>query len=123
MSAARPYAVPVALGVLAALAVAALVVLVRTARGPGRLTAESGATATPPAMAGPGFGPGLGDDAGPARIFAKSAESCVAVTLVWQQLEADGSVSARLAVAAGRNVAMTQPFDPEVPPPAARKAR
>ena len=73
-------------------------------------------------MAGPGFGPGLGDDAGPARIFAKSAESRVAVTLVWQQLEADGSVSARLAVAAGRNVAMTQPFDPEVPPPAARKA-
>ena len=65
MNAARPYVVPVALGVLAALALAALVVLVRTSSGPGRLTAESGATATPPATAGPGFGPGLGDDAGP----------------------------------------------------------
>ena len=65
MNAARPYLVPVTLGVLAALALAALVVLVRTSAGPGRLTAEIGATATPPGMAGPGFGPGLGDDAGP----------------------------------------------------------
>ncbi len=73
MNAARPYVVPVTLGVLAALAVVALVVLVRASAGPGRLTAESGATATAPAMAGPGlgddagpgFGPGMGDDAGP----------------------------------------------------------
>ena len=50
MNAARPYAVPVACGVLAALLVAALVVLVRTSAGPGRLTAEIGATATPPAL-------------------------------------------------------------------------
>ena len=65
MNAARPYLVPVTLGVLAALALAALVVLVRASSGPGRLAAEIGATATTPGMAGPGFGPGLGDDAGP----------------------------------------------------------
>ena len=69
----RKYGVPLAGGVLAALAVAGLAVLVRTSAGPGTLTAQFGpgatATAVGPGLgddAGGGFGsgPGLGDDAG-----------------------------------------------------------
>ena len=66
-------------------------------------------------------GVGRGDAARAARIFAARTEARVAVTLVWQA-EEDGSASVRIVAAVGRNVAMTQPFDPDLPPPTAREA-
>ena len=68
-----------------------------------------------------GRGVGRGDAARAARIFAARTEARVAVTLVWQP-EEDESASVRIVVAVGRNVAMTQPFDPDLPPPTAREA-
>ena len=65
-------------------------------------------------------GIGRGDAARCARIIAARAPAQVAVAVVWQAGDA-GSI-ARLALATGREVAMTQPFDPEVPTPTARKA-
>ena len=66
-------------------------------------------------------GVGRGDAARAARIFATRTEAAAAVTLVWQA-EEDGSASVRVVAAVGRNVAMTQPFDPDLPPPTARDA-
>ncbi len=56
-----------------------------------------------------------------ARIFAERADPRTAVLFAWQADPARG-ISARLVVATPSGVAMTQPFDPQLPPPTARKA-
>ena len=66
-------------------------------------------------------GIGREDTARCARIFAARTPSRLAVAFVWQA-GPDGRALARLAVARDRNVAMTQPFDPELAPPTAREA-
>ena len=66
-------------------------------------------------------GIGREDAARCARIFAARSPSRIAVTFVWQA-DSAGRVLSRIAVALNRNVAMTQPFDPELAPPAAREA-
>ncbi len=66
-------------------------------------------------------GIGRQDAARCARIFAARCAAAVVAVLVWQSAR-DGQATARLAVATGRRVVMTQPFDPALPPPAARRA-
>ena len=65
-------------------------------------------------------GIGREDAARCARVLAARAPTRTVVAVVWQA--ADGGSVARLALATGREVSMTQPFDPEVPTPTARKA-
>ena len=65
-------------------------------------------------------GIGRGDVARCARIVAAQTPTRTAAVLVWQS-GPDDSV-ARLAFVVGRSVVMTQPFDPEMPPPSAREA-
>ena len=62
-----------------------------------------------------------GDAALCARTFAAQSASRTAVVFVWQ-LEPDGRSLARIATAHDRRVSMTQPFDPELPPPTAHDA-
>ena len=58
-----------------------------------------------------------------ARAFAKADESDVAVVFAYSaEPWAGGAVQARMAVAAGRQVNMTAPFDLGVPSPSARTA-
>ena len=66
-------------------------------------------------------GIGREDAARCARIFAAQSASRTAVVFVWQ-LEPDGRSLARIVTALDRRVSMTQPFDPELPPPTAYKA-
>ena len=66
-------------------------------------------------------GIGRGDAAHCARTFAAQSASRTAVVFVWQ-LEPDDRALARIATAHGRRVSMTQPFDPELPPPTAHDA-
>ena len=69
--------------------------------------------------------PGLdrADTALCARAFAKADESDVAVVFAYSaEPWAGGAVQARMAVAAGRQVNMTAPFDLGVPSPSARTA-
>ncbi len=58
-----------------------------------------------------------------ARIFAARSPSDVAVVFVWQDNSDEDikDIEARIVVALGRRVAMTQPFDPDLPPPIARE--
>ena len=56
-----------------------------------------------------------------ARIFGSRSKPGTAVVFVWH-VGADGGIEGRLAVARSRRVVMTQPFDPDLPPPAARRA-
>ncbi len=67
-------------------------------------------------------GIGRADAARCARIFAAQTESRVAVAFVWQSDDQTGLVKARLVVALGRRVAMTQLFDLDLPSPTAREA-
>ncbi len=62
-----------------------------------------------------------GDAARCARTFAAQSDSRIAVAFVWQTGPGGRSL-ARIATARDRRVSMTQPFDPELPPPAARDA-
>ena len=66
-------------------------------------------------------GIGRGDAARCARTFAAQSVSGLAVVLVWQ-MEPDGRSRARIVTARDRRVSMTQPFDPELPPPTAYEA-
>ena len=66
-------------------------------------------------------GIGREDAARCARTFAAQSASRTAVVFVWQ-LELDGRSLARIATAHDRRVSMTQPFDPELPPPTAHDA-
>ncbi len=66
-------------------------------------------------------GIGRKDAARCARIFAAQSASRTAVVFVWQ-LETDGRFLARIVAAHHRRVSMTQPFDPELPPPTAHEA-
>ena len=63
-----------------------------------------------------GQGIGREDASRAARIFAARADSRTAAVFVWQADPA-GRALARLVVATPSGVAMTQPFDPQLPPP------
>lgn len=62
-----------------------------------------------------------GDTALCARAFARASNAGVSALLAYQQME-DGTAEARLAACAGGRVAMTAPFDPGLPSPAAKAA-
>ncbi len=68
------------------------------------------------------YGIGRSDAARCARIFAKQTPARCAVAFVWQVHPGDGLVTARIVAALEGRVTMTQPFDPTLPPPAARAA-
>ena len=62
-----------------------------------------------------------GDAALCARAFARASNAGVSALLAYQ-LTDGGAAEARLAACAGGRVAMTAPFDPEMPSPAAKAA-
>ena len=62
-----------------------------------------------------------GDAALCARAFARASNGGASVLFAYQETEG-GAADARLAACAGGRVAMTAPFDPELPSPAAKAA-
>ena len=62
-----------------------------------------------------------GDAALCARAFARASDAGTSVLFAYQEME-DGAGEARLAACAGGRVAMTAPFDPGMPSPAAKLA-